>query len=467
MRVLFASSEIFPYSKSGGLADVAHSLPLELGKMCEIINITPMYKFIDKDRFGIMPFSENFLITFADKSYQIEFFRCSNKGVDTLFVYNDILCEVDSSYGWDNDCLRFGIFSYAILKSAELLKADIVHLNDWHTALTALIIKEKKSSLKSVFTIHNLAYQGICKKEILTTLGIPKSYFNQEALEFYGKVNLLKAGIAYSDKITTVSPTYAKEIQTKEYGCGLEGFLKKYSYKLEGILNGIDTELFNPKNDKAIKENYSIKSIEKKEKNRDFCYKNLDIQSSEKALFVFIGRLVEQKGIFLITQILEDISKMNLEFVLLGEGEKEYEVNLELLSKKYKNIHYIKGYDEKLSRRMYASANFLVMPSFFEPCGLNQMIAARYGTIPIVHSVGGLKDTVSQDKRKCATGVNFDKFQKDELLKSIKKALNIFENKKDYEKIIKHNMKCDFSFQKSAKKYFGLYKEILEKEIKC
>ncbi len=463
MRVLFASSEIFPYSKSGGLADVAYSLPLELSKICEIINITPMYEFIDKDKFNIVPFSKKFSIIFGGDSYEIELFRCIKKGVDTLFVYNNILCEVNSLYGQDNDCLRFGVFSYAISKLTELLGIDIVHLNDWHTALVALVLKKRKSSVKSIFTIHNLAYQGICKKETLESLGIDKSYFNQEALEFYGKVNLLKAGIAYSNNITTVSQTYAKEIQTKEYGCGLDGFLTKYSYKLKGILNGIDTKLFNPENDKVIKENYDIKNIEKKEKNRNFCYEKLDIKDTKKALFVFIGRLVEQKGIFLIMQILKDISKMELEFILLGEGEREYETGLKLLSKRYKNVHYIKGYDEELSHLLYASANFLVMPSLFEPCGLNQMIAARYGTIPIVHSVGGLKDSVFQDTKKCAMGIKFDKFHEGELLKAIKKALNIFENKKNYEKIVKYNMKCDFSFQKSAKKYFDLYKKILKK----
>jgi len=461
MRVLFASSELFPYSKSGGLADVAHSLPLELHKICEIINITPMYKFIDKDKFGIIPFGEKFILNFGDNFYEIELFRFTDKKIDTLFVYNDILCEVDTLYGYKNDSLRFGIFSYAISKVAELLRVDIAHLNDWHTALAAFILKEKKSAVKSIFTIHNLAYQGVFKKDILDILEIPKKYFNQESFEFYGKVNLLKAGIAYSNRITTVSPTYAKEIQTKEHGCGLDGFLSKYKYKLEGILNGIDTGYFNPKNDKAIKENYDVKTLNKKEKNRNLFYENIGIKNSKRPLFIFIGRLVEQKGISLIIDLLKDISKMKLEFIILGEGEKKYEENLMLLSKKYKNIHFIKGYDEDMSHKMYASANFLVMPSLFEPCGLNQMIAARYGVISIVHSIGGLKDTVFQNERKCAMGVKFDEFKKYELLNAVKKALSIFENKKNYEKIVKFDMKCDFSFAKSAKKYIKLYKEVL------
>jgi len=237
---------------------VAHSLPLELHKICEIINITPMYKFIDKDKFGIIPFGEKFILNFGDNFYEIEL----------------------------------------ISKVAELLRVDIAHLNDWHTALAAFILKEKKSAVKSIFTIHNLAYQGVFEKDILDILEIPKKYF------------------------TTVSPTYAKEIQTKEYGCGLDGFLSKYKYKLEGILNGIDTGYFNPKNDKAIKENYDVKTLNKKEKNRNLFYENIGIKNR------FIGRLVEQKGISLIIDLLKDISKMKLEFVILGEGEKKYEENL-------------------------------------------------------------------------------------------------------------------------------------------
>ena len=456
MRVIFAASEIFPYSKSGGLADVAYSLPKELSKYVKIFKVTPLYSFIDRKKFKITPYKNNFFVSLKDKKYKIELF----KDKDTIFVYNDTLCDRKNMYGYEDDYLRFAIFCKAILSLQTMLKADILHLNDWHSALCALWAKEQKNSPKVIFTIHNLAYQGIFDKSVMDEIGLDKRYFNMEALEFYSKVNYLKAGIAFSDIVTTVSPTYAKEIQTKEYGCGLEGFLKKYSDKLLGILNGIDTKVFDPKSDKYLFSNYDTKTIANKSKNKEEFTKDVNTP-----LFIFIGRLVEQKGLSLILQSLDELSKLKARFILLGEGDKKSEELLSSASKKYKNISYIKGYDEKLSHRLYAGADFLLMPSLFEPCGLNQMIAARYGTIPIVHLTGGLKDSVFEKEQKCARGITFEKYDKNEFLKAIKRALELYEDKESLSKMIKFDMECDFSFKKSAKKYLEVYKKVLS--AKC
>lgn len=447
MKPLYASSEIYPYSKSGGLADVAYSLTNELKNYIEVYKITPLYSFIDKKRYHITCY-KSFYVELGAKKYKITLF----KNEDTLFVYHRILCDRKNMYGYRDDFLRFAIFSKAIVKTAKLLKVDTVHINDWHTALCALWLKEQKTPLKVIFTIHNLAYQGVFDKDVMEVVGIDKKYFNIESLEFYGKVNLLKAGIAYSDIVTTVSPSYAKEIQTKEYGCGLEGFLKKYSYKLHGILNGIDTAFFDPKNDEFISFNYDKNSLTNKIKNKKEFVKDMNLP-----LFIFIGRLVEQKGIYLILENSEEFSTLKASFIFLGEGDKKSEEILLKQCKKYKNITYIKGYDEKLSHRLYASADFLLMPSLFEPCGLNQMIAARYGTIPIVHRTGGLKDTVFEDEDKCAKGFVFKDYAKEEFFKAVMRAIGLYKDKKCFEQVCKFDMKCDFSFKNSAKEYLKLY----------
>ncbi len=447
MNLLFASSEMYPYSKSGGLADVACSLPRELKKYIDVYKITPLYSFIDVKKYKISLY-KSFYILLGQKRYKITLFK--NK--DTIFVYHKILCDRKKMYGYKNDYLRFALFCMAIAETAKILKVNTLHLNDWHTALCALWLKEQKNPAKIIFTIHNLAYQGIFDKQVLSKIGISPKYFNLENLEFYDKVNFLKAGIAFSDILTTVSPTYAKEIRTKEYGCGLDGFLKKHSYKLYGVLNGIDISFFNPLRDNFIKYNFDRNSFAKKTDN-----KKEFVANTKKPFFIFIGRLVEQKGISLIIKNLSEFSKLEAEFIFLGEGDKQNEKLLYESCKKYNNINYIKGYDEKLSHRLYAGADFLLMPSLFEPCGLNQMIASRYGTVCIAHQTGGLKDTVFENEKRCSMGFVFCKYEKKEFLEAVKRAIKLYEDKKYFEKICKFNMECDFSFEKSAKEYLKLY----------
>lgn len=459
MNILFASSEIFPHAKSGGLADVADSLPTSLAEFENITKIMPLYGFMKKDDLNL-EFSDEIIL--GGIYYKLSFYKKVEDNIATYFVNAPLLSDTQDLYGdrygdYANNDLRFGIFCKAIVLLAQKLNVDLLHLNDWHTALSALYIKEEKLKIKTVFTIHNLAYQGIFEQSSLEKLSINQKYFNIDGLEFYGNINFLKAGVAYSDAVTTVSPTYAKEILTKEFGCGLDGFLKYHKNKLSGILNGINTTIFNPKNDENLYFKYDFKRLENKLENKKAFLKKSTLKNSKIPLFVMITRLVEQKGIDLVIKSLKKLLAKRVNFLILGEGNLEITKKLKKMAKEYRNFEFIDTYDEVLSHKTYAAADFLLMPSKFEPCGLNQMIAMRYGTLPIVHKVGGLKDSVADG----VNGLVFKKETKKDLLLAIDKALKLKKNSKKFNKIRKLNMQKDLSFTKSALKYIEIYKKIL------
>lgn len=463
MKVLFASSEIFPYAKSGGLADVADALPHTLKESVDIARVMPLYGFMDKDG---LEYERSYKISFGGIDYKINLYVKESDTLKTCFIEAPLLSATQSLYcdkegDYPNNDLRFGIFCMAVVELSSVLKIDILHLNDWHTALCALLIKERGLKIKTVFTIHNLAYQGIFGKNSLERLGIDKKYFTMESLEFYDKVNFLKAGIAYSDRITTVSPTYAKEILTKEFGCGLEGFLSYHKDKLSGILNGINDKIFNPADDKALAFEYDKNTLENKYKNKVEFIKTATLKDPRRPLIVMIARLVEQKGIDLLMDSLKLLLAKKINLYILGEGSAEFSKKLALFAKEYDNFEFFEGYDEKLSHQVYAAADFLLMPSKFEPCGLNQMIAMRYGTIPIVHAIGGLKDSVHEDDMKCGGGIVFKKYTKKEFLLAIDRALKLKKENEKFQATMEFNMGCDFSFTPSALEYLKLYKSLV------
>ena len=464
MKVLFASSEIYPYAKSGGLADVADALPHAMQKDVDISRVMPLYGFLDTK--GLKSI-ESFEINLSGISYDIEVYAKNENKITTYFIKAPLLSQTQNLYGdkngdYGNNDLRFAIFSMGVVELALKLGVDILHLNDWHTALAALYIKDKNLNIKTVFTIHNLAYQGIFDFDSLGRIGVDSRYFHIEALEFYGRVNLLKAGIAFCDALVTVSETYAKEIQTKEFGCGLDGFLRVNKHKLNGVLNGINTKIFNPKTDKYLTYAFDKNSLSDKYKNKVDFIKSSTLKDPRKPLFVMITRLVEQKGTDLVVLSMAKLLKRKINFFLIGEGDDNISEKFEKLSDKYDNFEFFRGYDEGLSHMAYASADFLLMPSRFEPCGLNQMIAMRYATLPIVHSVGGLKESVFEDSMACGSGIVFEKFNKKEFLDAVERALKLRKNKKKFDEIRQKDMKCDFSFRKSALKYTEIYKKILK-----
>lgn len=460
MRVLVASSEIYPYAKTGGLADFSHSLLRALEKLgVEARGIMPLYKSVDRKGFGIEPTGEEIWVNLGGREYRFSMYTDGRN----YFLYNEELFDRDHIYGppgqgYHDNYLRFGGFCWAVSLMVKdgYVGTDVIHSNDWQTALIPLITKEVlKLSVKNVFTIHNLAYQGVFGKETFYMLNLPHYLFNPEALEFWGDLNLMKAGIVFSERITTVSPSYASEIQTPLGGFGLDGLLRRYAYKLRGILNGIDYEVWDPKTDKYIYFNYS--EGKGKDKNKRRLCEELGL-NPERPLFAFINRFTHQKGIELVIGSMGKLALRKANFLFLGSGE--YESALKELSRSYENVRIFIGFDEVLARRVYAAADFILMPSMFEPCGITQIIGMRYGCIPVVRETGGLRDTVI-DLWEEGYGIRFKNPTEEEFLCAVDRAVELYHSKRRFTQLRRRVMGLDFSSERMAKEYIQVYKECL------
>jgi len=476
MNILFCTSEMYPYAKSGGLGDVAGSLPIALRKQAKVYTLLPLYQTIDRDKFNIKYTDLTFNYVLDGVEHQFDIF-VNKKNKYELFVYNPILCDRTGFYhdehgDFGDNALRFGLFSYACLEVMIRmdLPIDTIHVNDWQTALIPLLVKTKYNLKQNVvLTIHNLAYQGVFPKEIMYQLELDwEKVFKPEALEYYDKVNFLKAGIYYSDKVTTVSPTYAQEIQTPLFGKSLDNVLRDNNHKLQGILNGISYDTFSPKVDDMIFKNYDHKSLDDKLINKKKLLKEIGFVESDKPLFVFIGRFTHQKGIDLLIESFNLVKNFEANFVILGSGEEQYNTIFNNISVCYPNVYIKVGYNEEFSRKLYAAADFLLMPSLFEPCGLNQMICMKYGAIPIVAKTGGLKDSVidftdvdyDHLKTYIGVGITYEEHNLFWFMHAIAKALSLYGNHKKFQKTIKHNMKVDNSWKNSALEYMKIYEEL-------
>ncbi len=474
MNVAFISSEIAPFSKTGGLGDVAYSLPINLKQNgINIIGITPLYKSINIKKFDLKKTEIDYLIFIDGKWEKVEIYYTEVKNFRIYFIKNDKFFGIEKFYDGDSG-IRFSFLCYASLELLKKLsfKPNIIHINDWQTGILPVILKIKYSNdnffykSKVILTIHNLAYQGYFPKEILYRIGLPDYLFNMEMLEFYGQVNFLKAGIVFSDFITTVSPTYAKEILTPEAGWGLDGVLLKKKDKIKGILNGIDEEIWNPEIDKFIYKNYNINSIENKVYNKLYLQRMFNFKEDKDIIFLgFVGRLTYQKGFEFIVNLIPYIYNFNIHLVILGTGEEYYEDMILKTVEKYRNkISLNLKFDEELAHKIYAGIDFLLMPSVYEPCGLTQMISLKYGTIPIARKVGGLNDSIidiSEENSK-PTGILFYNLDLKEFFSSVIKAFDIFYRRKDMltQMQIK-GMNSDFSWDKSSKEYIKLYETLL------
>ncbi|MCX7769835.1 MAG: glycogen synthase GlgA [Proteobacteria bacterium] len=475
MKVLFASSEVFPFSKTGGLADVSGALPLALSKLnVEISVITPLYKCV-KDRFSMEDPNITFDIPISSKTEKATLKKLTYKNVPIFFVENDNYFYRDGLYtdgnrDYQDNAERFIFFSKAITEFAISNNFDIVHLNDWQTALTSVFLKKVYEwNGKIVLTIHNLGYQGIFWAYDMHLTNLSWEYFNPNLLEFWGNINFLKGGIYTADAITTVSPRYAEEILNEEFGFGLDGVLRDVKHKIHGILNGIDYEEWSPETDKFIIKNFDYNTVTeaKKECKKDLLNSYGLGEDIKKPAFGIISRMVIQKGWDIIIQSLENLLEDDIYIVALGSGEKEYEEKLKELQEKYKNKLGVKiGYDNGLAHKIEAGADFFIMPSKYEPCGLNQMISFKYGTIPIINPVGGLYDTVVDiDDRKNGNGIRMKNYSTDELINSIRRAQRLFKNPLELSRIRKKIMKLDYSWTSSAMKYLELYRRLLENEF--
>ncbi len=469
MKIGFCSSEVFPFSKTGGLADVCGALPAALEEEGQEVKIfTPLYK-------GIKPQEMN-----------SRFGRSViGKNIEVFFIRNDEYFSRDYLYGtpqgdYPDNLERFSFFARRVLEVIKEIgfRPHIMHCHDWQTGLIPVYLRyifNKDAfyqGIGTIFTIHNLAYQGIFPADKFGILGLPQEFFSIDGLEFYGKINLLKGALLESDILTTVSPTYAREIQTSEFGCGLEGVLSKRKDVLFGVLNGLDYNIWDPQADPLIYSNYGPQNIEKKGKNKVSLQKDCGLKI-DKDIFLlgFVGRLAEQKGIDLLAEIIPPLlEKLKAQIVILGTGDQKYHQILEELLSRYKSdkifgkqIAIYLTFDETLAHRIYAGADSFLMPSRFEPCGLGQMISLKYATLPIVHRTGGLADTVvdvSQDIEK-GNGFVFTDVSSRAFLECIERAQGVFSDKATWSLIQKRVINLSFSWRDSARNYIRLYNRCL------
>ena len=456
MRIVICASEVVPYAKTGGLADVAGALPLALEAIGqEVIVVMPRYKAIQDPK--IQKLNEG-----------ISYTTIGNK-TKVYFIENDKYYNRDGLYGDKSGDHKDNLerFSFFCKRALDLLpeinfKADIIHVHDWQAALIPVYLKTLYKdkpfykNIKTVLTIHNIGYQGLFPKEEFPKLGLDWELFNIDMLEFYGKVNFLKGGVSSCDIINTVSSTYSREIQTKEFGFGLEGILSDRKDKLFGILNGLDYTIWNPETDKFIAKNYSISSIKDKYKNKMELRKICKLpDKKDLPLFGIVSRLAEQKGFDILAEAIEKICNMDLQLVILGTGDLKYHTLLEEMVKKYPQVISLNlKFDDSLAHKIYAGSDIFLMPSKYEPCGLGQLISLRYGTVPLVFKTGGLADTVTKDN-----GFVFDSYNKEELVKTMQKALKSFKNLNKWTELTRRGMQCNFSWDESAKEYLALYEK--------
>ena len=479
MKVLFASVEVAPFSKAGGLSDVVGSLPKYLEKDAEIAIFTPLHGCIDKNKFGIKELENSEMwIDFGGHPQKFKLFmtKLPETNINVFFVQSDwyFTCFKEVYPKWLDtryEHERYVAFSLATLEYAKQLnfRADVIHSNDWHTAMIPLYIKanykfdEFWSKTKNVFEIHNLAYQGVWFEDILDFANMRKDIvYNEWGCEHYGHVNWMKGAINYSDKVIAVSPKYAQEILTGEYGEGMDYTLRGCTDKLVGILNGIDYSVFNPKTDKNIVKNFDVKSVKNKEENKKKVCEYFGLKyNPERPLIALISRLVPQKGIDLIRQVENELKNMNADFVFLGSGDSSYENLLIWLSNNTSNIRAYIGYKADLANQIYAGSDFFLMPSKFEPCGLSQLIAMRYGSLPIVRATGGLDNTVVGYPLDNSTGFKFWGYDGWQMKEAIDCAIGVYKDKYTFNAMRKSAMESDFSWRKSSQEYLKLYKSLL------
>ena len=483
LKVAFVSSEVEPFSKTGGLADVAGALPVELRKLgVEIIVFTPFYKSIKEGDFAYaqIDLGENLKISVGGKEVEYRVFASLLPGnkVTIYFIDAPEYFHRKEFYTQDDDeAERFVFFQKAVIETLQRMqwKGDIIHVNDWQTSLIPYYLKtiyawdKLFENTKTVFTIHNIGYQGAFPAEKLSVAEIlPEHFYPTGPAEFYGKINFMKLGILFSDKINTVSETYAKEILTPAFSGGLDGVLKQREKDLSGILNGVDYSQWSPQKDPLIPVNYSSQKIARKIENKKALASETGLKFSENTpLMAIISRLVSQKGFDLFLDLFDFFIEADAQLVVLGSGDEKYESffrKLAFYSEGNIKVHI--GYNNKLAHLIEAGADIFLMPSLYEPCGLNQIYSLKYGTVPVVRKTGGLADTVKdwdETPDEKGNGFVFEKFDSSEFANAIERALNYYKDKRIWKKIQRNGMREDFSWRKSAKKYLELYNKTLGK----
>ena len=477
MKVLFAASEAHPFIKTGGLGDVMGALPQSLTELgVEARVVIPKYKNIKDELKQNLQFIKWFTVPVGWRNQYCGVFQYKYKDVVYYFIDNEYYFNRDGLYGYYDDGERFAFFNRAVLEFIKEIdwKPDIINCNDWQTGMVPVLLNleyknnEFYSNMKTVFSIHNLLFKGSFVPNVLPELfGYDYMPLTNGSVELNGSVSFLKGGINYSDQITTVSNTYAEEIKTQQYGEGLDGLLRCKSDFLKGIVNGIDYEEFDPEKDNLIFKNFTWDSISDKVENKLSLQKELGLpQRAETPMIGLISRLTHQKGCDLIVSIIDRLLQKDIQFVVLGTGDYWYEETFKNLQYRYPDkVSANIKFDNSLAHKIYAATDMFLMPSVLEPCGLGQLIALRYGSIPIVRETGGLKDTVSPYNKYTGigNGFGFKNFNSNELMQIIEYALTIYDDKDAWNNIIRQAMDSDNSWEKSAMQYKLLYEDVVKR----
>lgn len=484
LRILFVTPEAVPFAKTGGLADVAGALPKFLQHLgCEVALVMPYYRMVRESGHPIESLGEGIEVPIGDETLRADLYRAKMpSGITVYFLGREEYFDRTYLYStprgdYFDNAERFIFFSKAVPLLSKHLGAypDILHHHEWQTGLIAAYLRTLYesdpffSSTAVVFTIHNIAYQGIFRKEKFGLTGLPWETYNPEGIEFWERINLMKAGIVYADVINTVSKKYSEEIQTPEFGYGLEGILRKRREDLYGILNGVDYQHWDPATDPNLVAPYSLENLSGKKACKKDLLRIFGLPASLERvpLLGVISRLADQKGFDLLAEILDELLGLEVGLVLLGTGEKKYHDLFTEVAKKYPQKAGIRiAYDDPLAHKIEAGADLFLMPSKYEPCGLNQIYSLKYGTIPVVRATGGLDDTiVSYDPvTRRGNGFKFKRYEAKEFLGEIKRAISFFYQPEHWSQLIRNAMSSDFSWQRSAEAYLQLYEKALEKK---
>lgn len=477
-NVIIVASEAAPFAKTGGLADVAGSLPLALKKLgCNPVLFLPYYRQIADGGFKTEQTGLQVTVPIGRREITGEVLKSSSNGVPVYFIKRDEYYDRTFLYGTpDGDYFdnleRYAFFSRAVLEAlkSRSFVPDIIHCNDWQTALIPAYLKDVYkndlcfASTSTVFTVHNLAYQGLFSAGLFDLTGLSPALFTPEGLEFWGEVNLLKAGLVYSDVITTVSEAYSNEIQTLEHGWGLDGVLRGRKHDLYGIINGVDYDEWDPKNDSLIPAAYSVEDLKGKAECKKELLKEFGLKLKKGAPLVgMISRLAGQKGFDILYEAMSALMKLNIALVIIGTGERKFSAALEELARRYPEKLSVKiVFDKKLSHLVEAGSDIFLMPSRYEPCGLNQIYSLRYGTVPVVRATGGLDDTVRDYGEAEGNGFKFSDYTAESLVAKVEEAVRVFKDKEAWERIQRAGMKEDFSWERSAARYIEIYDRCLK-----
>ena len=472
MKVLFAASEASPFIRTGGLGDVMGALPQALGKLgVETAVVLPLYSDMKSEYRNSLKYVGNTTVFLGWRQQYAGVFMSRVNDVDYYFIDNEYYFKRNGIYGHFDDGERFAFFSKAVLETMQVtgFYPDVLQCNDWQTGLAPLYLNcfyrlvDGYKTMKTVMTIHNIEFQGRMDKYVIDNVfGIPREFY--QVAEYKGDANMLKAGIEAANKVVTVSPTYAREILDPYFAYGLDGILNARSFKLCGIANGIDTELYNPKTDKALFKNFDYKGVRKKAENKKGLQELLGLNVSDKPLIGMVTRLTPQKGIDLLLNVIHEILSMDLQLVVLGTGDWKYENALREVGKQYPTklatAIYFSG---DIASKIYGASDMFLMPSKYEPCGLSQMIAMRYGSVPIVRETGGLKDTVPAYDPTTGEGLGFTfkTYNAHDMLGAVRRAVEAYSDRdKWFTGVVRNAMAADFSWKKSAEDYLKLYESI-------